>query len=151
MSGSEDDVSDDEDENELDKLEMEEGDLDDIDEDQVRSQVGRIHQKVVLDEDQAEIRLFQERFLEDGEDHDDQKRQRQFKWKGLGEIEKYHFWHLSTEFNENISDDDIELERRASDNEDDGEAESELAEKCRRERMESMVASAHWGPPWPGD
>ena len=38
--------------------------------------------------------------------------------------------------NENISDDDIELERRASDNEDDDEAESELFEKCRRERME---------------
>ena len=42
LSGSEDDVSDDEDENELDKLEMEEGDLDDIDEDQVRSQVSHI-------------------------------------------------------------------------------------------------------------
>ena len=42
LSGSEDDVSDDEDENELDKLEMEEGDLDDIDEDLVRSQVSRI-------------------------------------------------------------------------------------------------------------
>jgi len=112
LSGS--DGSEDEDEKGLDVLEMEEGDLDDIDEDDVRDQVGRIHNKVILDEDQAEIKLFQERFLEDGEDHDDAKRERQFKWKG--------------------KDDEIELELRKSDDED--EAETVTDEKSRKERME---------------
>ena len=76
-------VSDDEDEKDLDRLEMEEGDMDDIDEDEEREKVGRIHQRVLLDEDQADLRLFQERFLEDGDLHTDYKRQRQFKWNGL--------------------------------------------------------------------
>ena len=46
-------------------------------------QVERIHQRMQLDEDQAELRLFQEKFLEDGDLHTDYKRQRQFKWNGL--------------------------------------------------------------------
>lgn len=114
LSGS--DGSEDEDEKGLDVLEMEEGDLDDIDEDDVRDQVGRIHNKQILDEDQAEIKLFQERFLEDGEDHDDQKRERQFKWKG--------------------KDDEIELELRKSDDEDETETQREQDEKSRKERLE---------------
>ena len=36
-----------------------------------------------LDEDQAELRLFQEKFLEDGDLHTDYKRTRQFRWAGL--------------------------------------------------------------------
>ncbi len=76
--------SDDEDERGLDKLEMEEGDLDDIDEDEVRDQVGRIHQRQLLDEDKREIRLFQEAFLEDGELHSDNARARKFRWKNIG-------------------------------------------------------------------
>ena len=43
LSGSE--GSDDEDERGLDKLLVEEGDLDDIDEDAVRDEVGRIHHR----------------------------------------------------------------------------------------------------------
>ena len=65
------------------ELEMEEGDMDDIDEAAEREKVGRIHQRVLLDEDQANLKLFQERFLEDGDLHTDYKRQRQFKWNGL--------------------------------------------------------------------
>ena len=76
--------SDDEDERGLDKLEMEEGDLDDIDEDEDRDQVGRIHQRQLLDEDKREIRLFQEAFLEDGELHSDKTRERKFRWKNVG-------------------------------------------------------------------
>ena len=78
-------VSDDEDEKDLDRLEMEDGDLDDIDETEEREKVGRIHQRVLLDEDQANLKLFQERFLEDGDLHTDYKRQRQFKWNDLDE------------------------------------------------------------------
>ena len=36
-----------------------------------------------LDEDQAELRLFQEKFLEDGDLHTDYKRTKQFRWAGL--------------------------------------------------------------------
>ena len=85
MSGS-DEGSEDEDERGLNRLEMEAGDLDDIDEDQVQDELGKIHQKQVLDEDKRDIRLFQEAFLEDGELHSDNARSRAFKWKNIGEI-----------------------------------------------------------------
>ncbi len=82
MSGS-DLGSEDEDERGLDRLELEAGDLDDIDEDEVRDEVGKLHHRQILDEDKRDIRLFQEAFLEDGELHSDNARQRKFKWKGL--------------------------------------------------------------------
>jgi len=85
LSGSE-EGSDDEDERGMDRLEMEEGDLDEIDMDEERDKVGRIHQKQILDEDQANLKLFQDRFLEDGDLHTDYKRQRQFKWAGLDDV-----------------------------------------------------------------
>ena len=83
MSGSE-VGSADEDERGLDRLMQEEGDLDDIDEDEVRDEVGRLHHRAVLDQDQREVRLFQEAFLEDGELHSDNTRQRKFRWKNIG-------------------------------------------------------------------
>ena len=86
LSGSE--GSDDEDEQGLDKLLAEEGDLDDIDADAVRDEVGRMHHRQQLDEDKREIRLFQEAFLEDGELHSDKQRDRKFRWKNIG---KYAF------------------------------------------------------------
>ena len=76
----------DEDERGLDRLMQEEGDLDDIDEDEVRDEVGRLHHRAVLDQDKREIRLFQEAFLEDGELHSDNARQRKFRWKNIGTI-----------------------------------------------------------------
>merc|ERR1719225_2100139 len=82
LSGSE-EGSDDEDERGLDQFEEMEGDLDDIDEDKERDKLGRIAQKMALDEDQANLKLFQDRFLEDGDLHTDYKRERQFKWAGL--------------------------------------------------------------------
>ena len=83
LSGSE-IGSDDEDERGLDKMLQEEGDLDDLDEEEVRDEVGRIHHRQVLDEDKREIRLFQEAFLEDGELHSDKARERKFRWKNVG-------------------------------------------------------------------
>ena len=76
----------DEDERGLDRLMQEEGDLDDIDEDDVRDEVGRLHHRAVLDADKREVRLFQEAFLEDGELHSDNTRQRKFRWKNIGMI-----------------------------------------------------------------
>lgn len=113
--GSDEEFSDDEDERGLDRLEMEEGDLDDIDDEAEAEKVGRIHQKVLLDEDQAALKLFQERFLEDGDLHTDVKRQKQFKWSGL--------------------DDNIEVGPRRDEGE--GiEQEEETLEKWRLAKME---------------
>jgi len=115
LSGSEEELSDDEDERGLDRLEMEEGDLEDIDEAEEMDKVGRIHQKALLDEDQADIRLFQERFLEDGDLHTDNKRTRQFKWKGL--------------------DDMVEFNKQDSDSEEEGDA-GDVDENWRLQRLE---------------
>eukprot|EP00092_Neocalanus_flemingeri_P025361 GFUD01027496.1.p2 GENE.GFUD01027496.1~~GFUD01027496.1.p2 ORF type:complete len:666 (+),score=296.11 GFUD01027496.1:2168-4165(+) len=112
--GSDDEFSDDEDERGLDKFEMEAGDLDDIDEAEESEKVGRIHQKVLLDEDAAALKLFQERFLEDGDLHTDNKRLKQFKWGGL--------------------DDDIEVGPRMED--ENAEQEEETLEKWRLAKME---------------
>lgn len=83
MSGSEPD-SGDEDEHGLDQIELEDGDLDDVDEDEVRDRLGQIHQRQILDEDRRDVRLLQEAFLEDGEFHSDKTRARTFKWKDIG-------------------------------------------------------------------
>merc|ERR1712029_145490 len=114
LSGSE--ASDDEEKRGLDKLLAEEGDLDDIDADVVRDEVGRIHHRQQLDEDKREIRLFQEAFLEDGELHSDNTRNRKFRWK-------------------NVDDDQIDLTLRNSDEEAEEEI-SEQDEKRRQERLE---------------
>ncbi len=83
LSGSEPE-SGDEDEHGLDRLELEEGDLDDLDDEEVRDEVGRIHHRRQLDQDKRDVRLFQEAFLEDGELHSEQGRSRRFRWKGIG-------------------------------------------------------------------
>lgn len=81
--------SDDEREDEEDEWEMEEGDKEDIDEDEVREQVERAHLKTMLDEDQREVRLFQELFLEDGDLHaEGGGRKKQFKWNASEGFER---------------------------------------------------------------
>jgi len=82
LSGSE-VGSDDEDERGLDRMLQEEGDFDQLDHDQVRDEVGRIHHRQILDQDKREVRLFQEAFLEDGELHSDNTRARKFHWKNI--------------------------------------------------------------------
>merc|ERR1719195_2031315 len=109
------DVSDDEDEKGLDRFELEEGDLDEIDEDAERAKVERIHQRMQLDEDQAELRLFQEKFLEDGDLHTDYKRTKQFRWAGL--------------------DDNIEVGPSKEEDQEEG-TEEETLEKWRLAKME---------------
>ena len=76
--------ADDEDERGLDRLEREDGDMDDLDEDEVREEVERIHHREVLNQDQREIKYIQEVMLEDGDLHSDNARTRKFRWNGLG-------------------------------------------------------------------
>ena len=40
--------------------------------------------KQMLDEDIRDVRLLQEKYLEDGELHSDSKRERKFRWKNIG-------------------------------------------------------------------
>ena len=81
LSGSE-VGSGDEAEDGADDWEEEDGDREVIDETQLRDQLGKAHLKTMLDQDQREVRLFQELFLEDGDLHSDAGgRQRQFRWK----------------------------------------------------------------------
>merc|ERR1719195_2356509 len=117
------DVSDDEDEKGLDRFEMEEGDLDEMDEDAEKEEVERIHQRMQLDEDQAELRLFQEKFLEDGELHTDYKRTKQFRWAGL--------------------DDNIEVGPSKEEDQEEG-TEEETLEKWRLEKMEKEKWMQEW-------
>ena len=77
----------DEDEKDLDKLEKEEGDDDDIDEDQMRNQLGKIHARQMLDDDQRDVRLLQDMLFEDGDLHSDGAgRERKFKWKNMDKL-----------------------------------------------------------------
>lgn len=83
LSGSE-IGSGDEREDEHDDWEEEDGDKEIFDETQVRDQLGRAHLKTLLDEDQRDVRLIQELFLEDGDLHSEGGgRQRQFRWKDI--------------------------------------------------------------------
>ncbi|XP_065579446.1 claspin-like isoform X2 [Artemia franciscana] len=74
----------DENEDGLDDYEEDDGDKEEFDENQLRNEVEKIHLKNLLDEDQRDVRLFQEFFLEDGELHTDGPgRQRRFRWANL--------------------------------------------------------------------
>lgn len=84
LSESDCDVSADEDEKDLDNLELEDGDDEEIDEAQVRSQVGKLHMRQLLDEDQKEVRMLQEMLFEDGDLYSESGRERKFKWKNIG-------------------------------------------------------------------
>ena len=114
LSGSE-VGSDDEDERGLDRMLQEEGDFDQLDHDQVRDEVGRIHHRQILDQDKREVRLFQEAFLEDGELHSDNTRARKFHWK-------------------NIDDDNYDMSLKKSDS----EGEDDLTEEEEKRRLERL-------------
>merc|ERR1711994_1096041 len=81
-------------------------------------EVERIHHREVLNQDQREIKYIQEVMLEDGDLHSDNARTRKFRWNGL--------------------DDDIELERRPSDDEGDNEAADTLQAEQEKRRLERL-------------
>ncbi|XP_078041751.1 uncharacterized protein LOC144472489 [Augochlora pura] len=83
LSESDCDVSADEDEKDMDKLELEEGDDEEIDETQVKNQLGKLHMKQMLDEDQKEVRILKELLFEEGDLFSESGRERKFKWKNI--------------------------------------------------------------------
>uniref|UniRef100_A0A8C7ZXJ4 Claspin n=1 Tax=Oryzias sinensis TaxID=183150 RepID=A0A8C7ZXJ4_9TELE len=53
---------------------------------ELQDQVNKIHMKQVLDDDKRRLRLYQERYLADGDLHSDGPgRARRFRWKNMGE------------------------------------------------------------------
>lgn len=83
LSESDCDVSADEDENNLDNLELEDGDDEEIDETQMKDQLGKLHMKQILDEDQKEVRMLKELLFEEGDLFSESARERKFKWKNI--------------------------------------------------------------------
>ena len=100
----------DENEDGEDDWEEEDGDKEVFDDTQVRDQLGRAHLKTMLDQDQREVRLFQELFLEDGDLHTDGGgRQRQFRWKDAGADEDSQ--RPAGQKDDDVEDDSVEVEQ----------------------------------------
>ncbi|XP_030597072.1 claspin isoform X2 [Archocentrus centrarchus] len=82
---------------------------------ELHNQVNKIHMKQILDDDKRRLRLYQERYLADGDLHSDGPgRARRFRWKNI--------------------DDDFSMERTGAEGEEDGEDEDDVdqAEVQRR-------------------
>ncbi|XP_023239921.1 claspin-like [Centruroides sculpturatus] len=87
LSGSDASEDEKEEDDEDDNDEFEEVNLlsdENLSEEELKNQVERLHHKAVLDEDNRELLLLQERYLPDGDLHSDgQGRQRKFRWKNI--------------------------------------------------------------------
>uniref|UniRef100_A0A3B4ZFY9 Claspin n=1 Tax=Stegastes partitus TaxID=144197 RepID=A0A3B4ZFY9_9TELE len=54
---------------------------------ELQDQVNKIHMKQIMDDDKRRLRLYQERYLADGDLHSDGPgRARRFRWKNIGEL-----------------------------------------------------------------
>nr|ADA82606.1 claspin variant 1 [Gallus gallus]ADA82607.1 claspin variant 2 [Gallus gallus] len=86
---------------------------------ELESQVQKLHMKAVLDDDKRQLRLYQERYLIDGDLHSDGPgRMRRFRWKNIDDASQ------------------MDLFQRDSDNEDENESFDETEVKWRKERFE---------------
>uniref|UniRef100_A0A1B0FFV9 Uncharacterized protein n=1 Tax=Glossina morsitans morsitans TaxID=37546 RepID=A0A1B0FFV9_GLOMM len=106
--------ADEDEENDLDKYDIELGDEDEFDKEKLRDELGKIHARKMLDEDIKEVRKFQEMFLED-EENDGVGRQRQFKWRNVENgltLEDMQRAEIDRDDNGNNSDDPNEHEWR---------------------------------------
>nr|XP_020015202.1 claspin isoform X2 [Castor canadensis] len=61
---------------------------------ELQSQVKKIHMKTMLDDDKRQLRLFQERYLADGDLHSDGPgRMRKFRWKNIDDASQMDLFH----------------------------------------------------------
>nr|XP_055074922.1 claspin isoform X2 [Misgurnus anguillicaudatus] len=81
---------------------------------ELMDQVNKIHMKHVLDDDKRQLRLYQERYLADGDLHSDGPgRARQFRWKNIDD--NFEFGGMDPNGEEEEDDeeiDQVELQRR---------------------------------------
>ncbi|KFP73168.1 Claspin, partial [Apaloderma vittatum] len=86
---------------------------------ELESQIQKLHMKAMLDDDKRRLRLYQERYLIDGDLHSDGPgRTRRFRWKNIDDASQ------------------VDLFQRESDNDDENEQFDEIEVKWRKERFE---------------
>ncbi|KFW05198.1 Claspin, partial [Fulmarus glacialis] len=86
---------------------------------ELENQIKKLHMKAMLDDDKRQLRLYQERYLVDGDLHSDGPgRMRRFRWKNIDYASQ------------------IDLFQRDSDNDDENEQFDETEAKWRKERFE---------------
>ncbi|XP_004614311.2 claspin [Sorex araneus] len=111
-------------EDEYDGEEINEYEEDVIDEvlpsdEELQSQIKKIHMKTMLDDDKRQLRLYQERYLADGDLHSDGPgRMRKFRWKNIDDASQMDMFHRDSD------DDQVE------------EQIDETEAKWRKERIE---------------
>ncbi|KAM5267293.1 claspin [Hipposideros larvatus] len=90
-------------EDEYDGEEINEYEEDVIDEvlpsdEELQSQIKKIHMKTMLDDDKRQLRLYQERYLADGDLHSDGPgRMRKFRWKNLDDASQMDLFHRDSD------------------------------------------------------